>query len=327
MVSTMSRFKFRFDHCGKFPLTFFLLCSLVLVACATPHSVMTDLIAQLEGRPAASAVHVAWEGGQARVYSYGQVSGSRLRPVHESDRVILGSINSARIQLHLVSHREDQDIFGQLDLSDARLVDAAAQAISAATSAFAGLADRPVSAYALLAPVGSGRSIAMTSDTANGLSIAVAVMTPQHLDRAEPVLAEAIDRVTHELFHVHHRLIGTKVSKINEETAAYLIGLCARSWFAQALEVELEATIDLSSPRMANAFPGIEHQRFAPNMSELDGLSHASAIGRTMALAALTVYGRFPTTNLGSSSETQRLLSACNAFATRIPDFSGGELE
>ncbi|PZQ14745.1 MAG: hypothetical protein DI564_09580 [Rhodanobacter denitrificans] len=139
---------------------------------------------------------------------------------------------------------------------------------------------------------------------------------------------QAVDVLAHEMLHVQHTLSGRDARGVDNEVAAYLVGVCAQSWLTLDAKKGAEFRLDISSPLIERVFPGLREGRWEPHPDRFGrdfgkGLPD-SVKGRTTAYAVM--YHQYATAgllNFGDQASMQPMLDDCRSFATDVPAFLG----
>lgn len=194
----------------------------------------------------------------------------------------------------------------------------------------------------ILVPSESGYSITTRSArTASPLPLAFfAVVSPSDRLRSDSTglwWMHQLSVIAHELLHLEHVLAGmdfdSKLRRVDAETAASLIGWCAKARFIQALgdsalsdsAGEIAGQIGYPS---AQKFPGIYRGIFAPEQRRFESVRVSSTGGNEIAQAIVfhRIANGKQTIDLENPETTERLYTLCDGLPERIPRFTLGEL-
>lgn len=280
-----------------------------------------------DGVVSMNIISVVREGKRMTLKSYGRLAGkARTAP---DDAHLVWSQNTAWGELRVLAWEPEatavRDTLG-LGQDDAGTAAIAARSLGHSLEVFPALVTRRTVINLYAAPFGSGRRVqaampistdALTASIVVGLDVNDR-KTPQHW------WLLIVDTVSHELLHVQHALAGKEVDALNDETAAYLTGVCAQIWLTLDLQKRAEMTLDVSHPFIQQVFPGISEGRWAPRVDALTAYKgmDTSGIGRSVAYA--TIYHKYAIDgafDLGDEARVKPILEECSRYGVSIPQF------
>lgn len=301
-----------------------------LQGCFTQAVSRVDQMVDVEGLGAMNVLAVTGERDQKWLRSYGRIAG-RGPSVDPRDARLLWSQATSWGELRVLAWEPEASAIadtlglGQAD-ADRALATVVAQSLGHSFEGFPALSARRTTINVFVAPYQSGRRVRAEVPIEATAVTATFIVGVDLDDRKTPISwwLPMLDTVAHELLHVELALVNKGTGSLDEETAAYLTGLCAQVWMTLDSGRQASMTVDVSQPFVQQTFPGISEGQWAPRADQLAAFKgmNVSGIGRSVAYA--WIYHRYATAgslNLGDRSRLTPLLEECQRYGNAVPRF------
>ena len=305
--------------------------AVLLTGCSTKYYVrqVVDGLIDHHGAGKVIGIMVEERDGQQFVLNYGRISGDRQWVELDDLSVVYRFEQPGFIYLVYAPEENAQQVQALLfDSEGISYSETAIRYLRKYADTFPAIQGYKFRLHSVMSPRHSGLSLEFEAPVTDTLEMMTLLSYEQGNVYPSAYWWSRLTELTlHELLHLNYDLDPSDHKRMNEEAAANLLEACMKSDYAIASDISrLFINIDMSSEYSLREFPGIQENRFFPNVSELEKMPHPSMAGSAIYAAILFLEigmrERFP---FNEPDTLENLKTACLEFGTKIPDFASGE--